>query len=81
MSLVIDDEVLRASGLTAAELRQEMAVHLFELERLTMARAARLAGMSLAAFMRVLGGRGVSPHYDVEEFREDLAVVDELTKS
>ena len=81
MSLVIDDEMLKASGLTEAELRLEMAVHLFQIERLTMARAARLAGTSLAAFMRVLGSRGVSPHYDVEEFREDLAVVERLTKS
>ena len=81
MSVVIDDEVLKATGLTEAQLRLEMAVHLFEIERLTMARAARLAGMSLAEFMRVLGSRGISPHYDVEEFREDLAVVDRLAKS
>jgi len=80
MSLIIDDDTLKASGLTAAELRLEMAVHLFASERLTMARAARLAGVSLASFMRTVGDRGISPHYDVEEFREDLAVVDRLTK-
>ena len=80
MSVVIDDEVLNATGLTEAELRLELAVLLFEMERLTMARAARLAALPLAAFMRVLGSRGVSPHYDVEELRADLEVVDRLTQ-
>lgn len=80
MSLVIDDATLKASGLTEEELRLEVAVHLVQVERLTMAQAARLAGLSLAALMRILGGRGISPHYDVDELREDLLVVDRLTR-
>lgn len=80
MSLVIGDDVLKASGLTEAELRLEMAVHFYATERLTLGQAGRLAGESLAAFMRVLGSRGVEAHYDVEEFREDLAAVEDLTK-
>lgn len=80
MSLVIGDEVLRASGLTEAELRFELAVHLFEASRLTMAQAARLADTPLAAFMRLLGERGIPPHYDVAEFREDLAAIEPLAR-
>ena len=81
VSLVIEDEVLKASGLSQAELRLELSVHLFQIERLSMARAARFAGTSLAEFMRLLGSRGISPHYDVEELREDLAVLDRLAKA
>ena len=80
MSLVISDEVLKASGLTGAELRLELAVHLFVENRLTMAQAAGLADKPLAEFMRLLGDREISPHYDVEDFREDLATIERLPK-
>ena len=80
MSLVISDEVLKASGLTGAELRLELAVHLFVSSRLTMAQAARLAEKPLTQFMQLLGDRGIGPHYDVEEFREDLAAIEPLAK-
>jgi predicted HTH domain antitoxin len=80
MSLVISDELVKASGLTESELRFELAVHLFVASRLTMAQAARLADKPLAEFMRLLGDREIPPHYDVADFREDLAAIEPLAK-
>jgi predicted HTH domain antitoxin len=46
MSLVIPDEILQATGMSEAELRQEIAVLLFQKEKLTLGQASRLAGIN-----------------------------------
>lgn len=45
MSIVVPDEVLTATRMTEAEMRQEIAVMLFHKEKLTLAQASRFAGM------------------------------------
>ena len=62
-------------------LRLEIAVLLFAGERLTLGQASRLAGIGQLDFQRVVGGRGIPVHYDVEEFRQDLTTLEELRKS
>lgn len=78
MSVTIPDDVLEAAQMSEAELRQEIAVLLFERERLTLAQAAPLATMDRLRFHGLLGGRGISMHYDVAEFEEDLNTLREL---
>lgn len=46
MSLVISDEVLQAAKMTGAELMREVAVMLFQQERITLGRASKMAGMN-----------------------------------
>ncbi|MCS6831883.1 MAG: UPF0175 family protein, partial [bacterium] len=46
MSLVIPDEVLQAARMTEEEMKLELAVLLFQKEKLTLGQAAELAGMS-----------------------------------
>ncbi len=72
MSLVISDDLLRIAGLSEEELREEIAVLLFQQERLTLGQASRLARTSQAEFLRVLGHRQIPVHYGVTEFQEDL---------
>ena len=55
-----------------SELKQELALTLFQQERLTLAQASRLAEMSQLAFQALLAKRQIPIHYGVEEFREDL---------
>ncbi|MCI0419279.1 MAG: UPF0175 family protein, partial [Acidobacteria bacterium] len=45
MSLVIPDDILQATRMSAAELKQELAVLLFQREKLTLGQASRLAEM------------------------------------
>jgi predicted HTH domain antitoxin len=45
MSLVVPDEILTATRMSEAEMRQEIAVMLFQHEKLTLAQASRFAGM------------------------------------
>lgn len=78
MALVIPDETLHAWHLTTAEIRQELAVLLFEKDRLTLTQAATLAEMAPIKFQHLLASRGISPHYDVAEYEEDLATLQQL---
>ena len=75
MGMVIDDELLHAARMSEPELRLELAVLLYQRERLTLGQAARLAGLSQARLRLALGARGIPPHYGVTEFAEDLKVV------
>jgi predicted HTH domain antitoxin len=78
MSVIIPEEVLVATRMTEAELRQEIAVLLFQKEKLTLAQAARLAGMSRLQFQHLLASRQIPLHYDVAEFEEDMRTLEAM---
>lgn len=78
MSLVISDEVLHTAHMSAAEMRQEIAILLFERERLTLAQAAQLAEMPQWQFQALLASRQIAIHYDVAELEMDLHTLREL---
>lgn len=77
MSLVISNELLKASGLSENELLLEIVIMLFQQEKLTLGRASRLAGMDQIQFQHLLASRKIPIHYDVAEFREDLKSLQE----
>jgi predicted HTH domain antitoxin len=72
MPVTISDEVLTAAHLSEPELKQELAMALFQQERLTLAQASRIAEMTQLAFQALLAERQIPIHYGVEEFRQDL---------
>lgn len=78
MGVIIPDEILQATRMTAEELRQEIAVLLFQKEKLTLAQASRLAGMSRLQFQHLLASRQIPVHYDVADFEEDLKTLSGL---
>lgn len=78
MNVMIPDEILATARITEEELRQEIAVLLFQRDRLTLAQASRLAGMDRLRFQHLLASRDIPVHYDVEEFEQDLATLRSL---
>jgi len=54
MAVVIPDETLYATHLTAVELKQELAVLLFQQDRLTLMQATELANMPPIPFQHLL---------------------------
>ena len=81
MPVTISDDVLTAAHLTEPELKQELALALFQQDRLTLAQASRLAGMGQLAFQGLLANRGIPIHYGVVEFREDLQTLRRTDRS
>jgi predicted HTH domain antitoxin len=73
-------EVLAAARLTPQELRVELAVHLFEQDKLSLGKARQLADMTIWQFMQLLGSRGIPIHYDIAEYEQDLATLKRLER-
>ena len=77
MSILISDDVLQSARLTEDEFKQEIAVLLFQKEKLTLAQASRFAGMTRLQFQHLLASRKIPVHYDIAEFEEDLKTLKE----
>ena len=78
MSIIISDELLAVTRMTEAEMRQEIAVLLFQKEKFTLAQAGRFAGMHRVAFQHLLASRQIPIHYDVEDFEQDIKNLREM---
>lgn len=78
MSVTISDDLLEAAQMSGTELRLELAILLFERDRLTLAQAARLAEVNRLRFQHLLASRGIAVHYDVAEFEDDVRTLREL---
>jgi predicted HTH domain antitoxin len=78
MGVLIGDDILQTARMTEEELRLELAVLLFQKERLTLAQAGRLAGMNRLQFQHLLASRQIPVHYDVAELEQDLDTLKNL---
>ncbi len=59
--------------ITTEEARTLLAIKLYEMQKLSMGQAAKLAGYSKRAFMEILGRHGVPVFaYPPEELREEI---------
>ena len=76
--LLIPDEVVNACHLKPDELMREIAVLLFQQDRLTLGQASLMAGMTQARLQFLLASRQIPIHYGVDEFEADLQTLREL---
>ncbi len=81
MSLVISDEILQSARMSEDELKQEIAVLLFQKGKLSLGQASKLAKVSQLQFQHLLASRQISIHYDVNDFEQDLETLKELRQS
>jgi predicted HTH domain antitoxin len=63
--VIIDDETLKAAGLTEDEARLELACRLFDIERLGLWPAAKLAGLTKAQIEEELSKRKIHVYYRI----------------
>ena len=78
MSLVIPDEILDTARMSATELAAEIALLLYQREKLTLGQASQFAQMSQLQFQYLLASRQIPVHYDVAEFEADLQTLREM---
>jgi predicted HTH domain antitoxin len=78
ISIEIPREIMRATRMTPQELKQDLAIFLFQQGKLSFGKAREMADMSVWAFQQLLGSRGIPVHYDIEEYEEDLQTLREL---
>jgi predicted HTH domain antitoxin len=78
VAIEIPQEVLHAARMTPEEMKRELAVLLFQQGKLSFGKAREMAGMTVWAFQQLLGSRGITVHYDVADYEEDLATLKAL---
>ncbi len=78
ISIEIPREVIHSTRMTPQELRRELAISLFQQGRLSFGKARETASMTVWAFQQLLGSRGISIHYGLEDYEEDLVTLKEL---
>ncbi len=78
VTLELPSDVLLATRLTKSEIKVELAIHLFDQGKLSLGKARELADMDIWQFMQLLGARGITAHYDVEEYEDDLDTLKRL---
>lgn len=72
MSLTIPDEFLQTAQISERELKLEIAIILFQREKITLGTASQFAGINQLELQRLLGSRKIPIHYGTEELYEDL---------
>jgi len=72
MDLLIKEEILEKAEITAEELIIEIAVHLYDIGRLSMGQARNLAQLDQISFQKELAKRDVYIQYDIKDLETDL---------
>ncbi|MGI8641510.1 MAG: UPF0175 family protein [Pyrinomonadaceae bacterium] len=70
--LIVPKELLQSANMTSQELAVEIAVYLYEKERLTLGQAKRLAKLDQISFQKELAKRNVFVHYEMEDVLKDV---------
>ena len=79
MSLVISDDIVKASGFSESELLLEIAIMLFQQDKISLGKSSELLGMHRMQFQKLLAERGICVHYYVDEFQEDIDSLQETS--
>ena len=81
MSVVIPDEILETTRMTELELLQELAILLYQKEKLSLGQASRLANMNRIQFQHLLASRQIAIHYDINDLESDLETLQGLRQT
>ena len=79
MSLVISDDIVKASSFSESELLLEIVIMLLQQDKISLGKASELLGMHRMQFQKLLAERGICVHYDVAEFQQDLKTLQETS--
>ena len=77
MTLVLDDSLVDPLHLSAEELKIDVAVGLYASRRISLGKAARIAGMSSLNFQKYLGSLQIPLHYNQADWEQDRGLVRE----
>ena len=78
MPVLIPDEIVKASHMTEDELLQEMAIVLYQKQKITLARASKLAKMNRLQFQHLLASRDININLNVEDLKHDIETLKKM---
>lgn len=72
MGVQISEELLTNAKMTPEEFLVEVSVHLYDIGKLTLGQARKMANIDQLTFQKAMADRDVYMKYDVEDFMLDL---------
>lgn len=75
MQIVLD--LPDALQISEVDIRTELAILLFQQERITLGTASQLARLHQIEFQQLIASRGICIHYDIEDLEQDLKSLQE----
>jgi predicted HTH domain antitoxin len=76
----IIDDILTATQMTATQLKQELAVFLYAKNKLSFAKAHKLADLDVLQFQELLFNNQVPIHYGTDDLEEDIKAIQSYNK-
>ncbi len=80
VSIEIPREIIRSARMTTQELKQVLAISLFQQGKISFGKAREMASMTVWDFQQLLGSRKIPVHYDIEDYEEDLQTLKALNR-
>jgi predicted HTH domain antitoxin len=77
MTLLLDDSLIEPLHLSADEMKLNFAVGLYAGRKVSLGKAARIAGMPTPRFQKHVGALQIPLHYAQEDWEQDLKLVRE----
>jgi predicted HTH domain antitoxin len=59
--------------ISETDLHTELAIALFQQQRITLGSASQLAGLHQIEFQQLIGDRDICIHYEIEDLEQDLS--------
>jgi len=75
MPIVIPDEILEGSGLTVEDIRLDVAISLYQREKVSLGKAAEIAGMNRWEFQKELAERKIPLNYSISDLEKDFQTI------
>ncbi|HMV46088.1 MAG TPA: UPF0175 family protein [Leptospiraceae bacterium] len=75
---VIAPEILNQTGMTEKEVLTEISVLFFQMNKLTLGKAANLCGLHPFQFQKILASRKIPIHYNQEDLKQDMIHLQKL---
>jgi len=78
MTVLIPDDILRATRMTEDELKLEIAIMLYKQEKISSGKARTWTGLTVIEFQHELAKRGLFINYDVKDFEADVKTLQSM---
>lgn len=72
ITLNLPDSLSQTNIFNQSDWLREIAISLFQQERISLSRASKIAGIEVMDFQKLLADRGICVHYDVEDLEQDV---------
>jgi len=80
MPIIIPDEIFEDSDITVEEIRLDVAISMYQRGRVSLGKAAQIAGMNRWEFQRILAERKIPLNYSVSDLEKDYQTIINMGK-